>query len=112
MDKNRRKYERVMLPEAAGIYATDSKGKRLGPVRELGLGGLLVDTPRRCQEGDMLSLVLVDKSEGIRRRVKTVTCYRVAQGVGFRFHTLDPEAAVEIGVIIGKHHSANSKRKS
>ena len=110
MEQNRRKYERVQLPESAGIYATDDRGKRIGLVRELGLGGLLIETTRKCQEGDMLSLVLVDESEGIRRRVKTVTCYKVAQGVGFRFHGLDPEAAVEIGVIIGKHHSANAKK--
>ena len=112
MEENRRKYERVMIPKSAGIYATDDRGKRMGAVRELGLGGMLIETARKCQEGDMLSLVLVDKSEGIRRGVKTVTCYRVKEGVGFRFHGLDPQAAVEIGVIIGKHHSANAKRKS
>lgn len=112
MEENRRKYERVKLPESAGIYANDERGKRLGTVRELGLGGMLVDTTVSCQEGDMLSLILVDESEGIRRHVKTVSCYKTAGGVGFHFHTLEPQAAVEVGVIIGKHHSANSKRKS
>ena len=110
MEKNRRKYERVKLPESAGIYATDDRGKRVGTVRELGLGGMLVETTLTCREGDMLSLVLVDESEGIRRPVKTVSCYQVPNGVGFHFHTLDPQAAVEIGVIIGKHHSANAKK--
>src|SRR5574341_758188 len=106
MDKNRRKYERVQLPESAGIYATDDRGKRMGAVRELGLGGMLVDTKLECHEGDMLSLVLVDESEGIRRHVKTVSCYQTTGGVGFHFHTLEPQAAIEVGVIIGKHHSA------
>ena len=104
--EEKRKYERVKLPDSAGIYATDDHGLRMGAVRELGLGGMLVDTKLACREGDMLSLVLVDESEGIHRHVKTVSCYQTAGGVGFHFHTLDPQAAVEVGVIIGKHHSA------
>ena len=106
MEKNRRKYERVKLPESAGVYATDDLGKRMGPVRELGLGGMLVDTQVTCHEGDMLSLVLVDESEGIHRHVKTISCYKAPGGVGFHFHTLEPQAAVEVGVILGKHHAA------
>jgi c-di-GMP-binding flagellar brake protein YcgR len=106
MDKDRRKYERVQIPRSAGIYATDDVGKRLGAVRELGLGGMLVETKVSCHEGDMLSLVLVDESENIRRHVKTVSCYETPEGVGFHFHTLEPQAAIEVGIIIGKHHSA------
>jgi hypothetical protein len=106
MDKDRRKYERVMIPESAGIYATDHQGKRLGPVRKLGLGGMLVDTTVTCHEGDMVSLILVDESESIHRPVKTISCYKAPGGVGFHFHTLEPQAAVEVGVIIGKHQSA------
>jgi hypothetical protein len=106
--ENRRNYERVQIPEAAGIYVIEDGGKRLGPVRELGLGGMLVDTKLACREGDMLSLVLVDESQGIHRHVKTVSCYKTAEGVGFHFHTLEPQAAVEVGVIIGKHQSAKA----
>jgi hypothetical protein len=108
MDKNRRKYERVKIPESAGVYATEDAGKRLGPVRELGLGGMLVDTKQNFQEGDMVSLILVDEGEGIRRHVKTVSCYKTPGGVGFRFHTLDSQAAVEVGVMIGKHQSSKA----
>lgn len=106
MEKNRRKYERVTIPSSAGVYATDEAGKRIGAVRELGLGGMLVETALDCHEGDLLSFVLVDESEAIRRHVKTVSCYKTPGGVGFHFHTLDPQAAVEVGVIIGKHQSA------
>lgn len=104
--ENRRSYERVQIPESAGIYAIDDEGKRIGAVRELGLGGMLVDTQLPCREGDMLSLVLVDDSQGIHRHVKTVSCYKTTGGVGFHFHSLEPEAAVEVGVIIGKHQAA------
>jgi len=106
MEKNRRKYERVTIPGSAGVYATDEGGKRIGPVRELGLGGMLVETALDCHEGDMLSFVLVDEAQDIHRHVKTVSCYKTAGGVGFHFHTLEPQAAVEVGVIIGRHQSA------
>ena len=106
MDKNRRKYERVKIPASSGIYVTDDAGRRVGAVRELGLGGMLVETTAGCHEGDMLSFILMDDSEGIRRHVKTVSCYNAPDGIGFHFHTLEPQAAVEIGVIIGKHQSA------
>jgi hypothetical protein len=108
MEENRRKYERVKIEQSSGIYATDDVGKRIGPVRELGLGGMLVDTKLPCREGDMLSLVLVDDSEGIRRHVKTISCYKTPGGVGFHFHGLDPQAAVEVGVIIGKHQAGKA----
>ena len=103
---NRRKYERVRIPASAGIYVTDDAGKRVGAVRELGLGGMLVETAVGCHEGDMLSFVLVDESEDIHRHVKTVSCYKTPSGVGFHFHTLEPQAAVEVGVVIGKHQAA------
>lgn len=106
MDKNRRKYERVRIPASSGIYVTDDGGKKVGAVRELGLGGMLVETETGCHEGDMLSFVLVDESEGIRRHVKTISCYNTPDGMGFHFHTLEPQAAVEVGVIIGKHKVA------
>jgi hypothetical protein len=70
-----------------------------------------VDTTLSCHEGDMLTLVLVDESEGIRCQVKTVSCYQTPEGVGFHFHTLEPQAAVEIGVIIGKHAAAVAEQK-
>lgn len=106
MDKNRRKYERVRIPASSGIYVTDDGGKKVGAVRELGLGGMLVETAAGCHEGDMLSFILVDESEGIRRHVKTISCYNTPDGMGFHFHTLEPQAAVEVGVIIGKHKVA------
>jgi hypothetical protein len=106
MEKDRRKYERASIPVSAGVYATDEGGERVGAVRELGLGGMLVETKLECREGDMLSFVLVDESQNIHRHVKTVSCYKTAGGVGFHFHTLEPQAAVEVGAIIGKHQTA------
>lgn len=107
-----RKYERINLPETAKIYATDSKGEKLGPVRVLGLGGLLVDTKRAYKKGDHQEIAIVDDSEGIRRKLKTIALYSIPIGVGFQFEKLDEQGAIELGVIIGKHHSARAAKKT
>ena len=100
---DKRKYERVNLPEAAKIYATEEKGARLGAVRVLGLGGVLVDTKRAFAKGEKATLAIVDDSEGIHRKLKVRALYTLPIGVGFEFEKLDERSAVEIGVIIGKH---------
>jgi PilZ domain-containing protein len=103
---DKRKYERVNIPEAAQIYATDEKGARLGLVRVLGLGGVLIDTPRKFTQGEKITVLLVDDSEGIKRKMKVQALYSLPVGVGFQFEKLDEQSAVEIGVIIGKHKAS------
>ncbi|HXZ26819.1 MAG TPA: PilZ domain-containing protein [Terriglobales bacterium] len=100
---DKRKYERVNLPEAANIYAAEEKGPRLGRIRVLGLGGLLVETQRKFAKGEKATLAIVDVSEGIHRKVKVRALYVLPAGVGFEFEKLDEQSAVEMGVIIGKH---------
>ena len=100
---DKRKYERVNLPEAAKVYATEEKGARLGPVRVLGLGGVLVDTKRKFNKGEKTTLAVVDDSEGINRKLRVHAIYTLPNGVGFEFEKLDEQSAVEMGVIIGKH---------
>ncbi len=103
MDK--RKYERVYLSASANIYVTDAAGEKIGFVRMLGLGGILIDTDKPIDRGDRQEIVLVDESEGIRRRIRTMALYAIPSGVGLKFERLDEQTAVEIGVIIGKHHA-------
>jgi hypothetical protein len=50
----------------------------------------------------------VDDTEGIKRPVPAVARYNTPQGIGFEFESLEPDAAVEIGVIIGKYYSATA----
>jgi hypothetical protein len=105
MNDDRRKFERVSIPESAKVYAEDRRGNVLGPVRVLGRGGLLVETKEHVREGSTQTLIIVDAAEGIRRPVQVVARYRCQHGVGFEFERLEPDAAVEIGVIIGKYYS-------
>jgi hypothetical protein len=105
---DRRKFERITLPDSTKVFAHDSHGERLGRIRVIGRGGLLVETRQAFVPGSHHELVLVDDTEGIKRPVGAVARYTTRQGIGFEFESLEPDAAVEIGVIIGKYYSATS----
>ena len=103
----RRRFERVKIPESAKVQACAPGGQALGPVRVLGKGGLMVGMPAMAP-GERRALVIVDDSEGIRRSVRAVSRYNMSEGVAFEFEELEAEAAVEIGVIIGKYYARGS----
>jgi hypothetical protein len=105
---DRRKFERITLPDSTKVFAHDARGERLGRIRVIGRGGLLVETRQVFAPGSRHELVLVDDTEGIKRPVSAVARYSSRQGIGFEFETLEPDTAVEIGVIIGKYYSATS----
>ena len=105
---DRRKFERITLPESTRVFAHDAKGERLGRIRVIGRGGLLVETRQAITPGSHHELVLVDDTEGIKRPVPAVARYSSPQGIGFEFESLEPDAAVEIGVIIGKYYSSTT----
>lgn len=103
----RRRFERVQIPEWAKVYATDVTGRRLGEVRMLGRGGMLLAIPEGLPAGGRHTMYIVDDSEGIRREVRVVVRYSMPGGVGCEFENLEPDAAVEVGVIIGKYYAAS-----
>lgn len=103
---DRRKFERVQLPETAKVCAQDAQGTRLGAIRMLGRGGMLLAIPKGLPVGTRHMMYIVDESEGIRREVRVIVRYSTPEGVGCEFENLDPDAAVEIGVIIGKYYSS------
>ena len=107
----KRKYERVTLPDAAPAYLEDPTGKRLGVLRVIGQGGLFCECdPQFFRPGQVVLLRIVDPSEGIERNVNCEVRYTEDKGVGFAFDDLGPDSAVEIGVIIGKYYSAEKQQ--
>ena len=106
---DRRKFERINIPASAKIHLQTASGKELGPVSVLGRGGLMVDTPESFELGKKIDLRIVDEAEGIHRKLTAIPRYRQGPGVGFEFYHLDADAAVEIGVIIGKYYSHDKK---
>jgi hypothetical protein len=102
----RRKFERLHIPESSKAYVTTPDGKKLGGLTVLGRGGFQVDTKKPFHSGDVHTLVICDKSEGIKRQVRAIVRMAAPGAVGFEFEELTPDAAVEVGVIIGKYYSA------
>ncbi len=104
----RRRFERVNLPDTARVYVSDETSQRLGEVMVLGRGGMLVKTSGPLNPGARRAVYLVDETEGIRRELQTIVRYNSPEGVGLEFENLDPDAAVEVGVIIGKYYAAGA----
>ncbi len=109
MKKNKRRFERVPIPEAANVRLTSSAGRDLGAVIVLGPGGMLVRTEQKFQRGKVFKLVLTDPIHDLATPVVAKARYRIAEGAGFEYVTLTAQAAVAIGVIIG---SQLAQRKS
>ena len=105
---DRRKFERVNLPTTSKAYVTSAEGKRLGNLSVLGRGGFQIDLRDNSAyaSGTSHDVVIVDESEGIRREVTGLVRMSNPGAVGFEFQNLNPDAAVEVGVIIGKYYSA------
>ncbi len=102
----RRRFERVIIPEGAKIYLEDRRGKRLGTVRILGRGGLLLESKEHFREGSIQHVTLAWEAEGLRRQIALIPRNAGPQGVGFEFSNLEPDVAVDIGVILGTYYSA------
>jgi hypothetical protein len=105
---DRRKFERLNLPTTSKAFVTDANGKRLGNLSVLGRGGFQIDVRdnSRYAMGSNHDVVLVDESESIRREVQGTVRMSKPGAIGFEFVDLNPDAAVEVGVIIGKYYSA------
>jgi hypothetical protein len=105
--EERRRFERVNLPVSSNVEVRTDDNHALGAVRMLGRGGLQVQSSRKFSIGEEHRLLLIDESEEIRREVNAIVRNVAGSGlVGFEFQNLSPDAAVEIGVIIGKYYSA------
>ncbi|MFB3916919.1 MAG: PilZ domain-containing protein [Terriglobales bacterium] len=104
--QERRRYERVRLPDTANVVVCNREGKTIGRVRTIGQGGLAIETEEKFTQLSRIHIRLVDESEGIRRELDAAVRYHTPDGIGIEFLGLSTDAAVEIGVIIGKYYSA------
>jgi hypothetical protein len=104
----RRQFERIDVPFSAEVRVTDNKGRSLGTLRQVGRGGFLVEPEKNTfKKGKKYSVFIVDDTENIKRKVEAEVRYGDSRYVGFQFVDLSPDAAVEIGVIIGKYYSTH-----
>ena len=105
--KERRYFDRILIPATANLFLEDDQGNRFGRICMLGRGGFLLETSRRFPAAETLAFTIVGEGDGVRRQVHAVQRYTNPDGnVGFEFQALEPDAAVEIGVLIDKYFNA------
>jgi len=102
----RRRFERVNVPDSARLHVMDASGKKLGKVKMLGRGGMLFECTTPYASGSKQTFHICDDIEGIVHPVNTVVRYFTKEGVACEFERLDVDAAVDLGVWIGKFYSA------
>jgi PilZ domain-containing protein len=102
-----RKFERVDIAFSAGVQVLDSKGKKVGVLRQLGRGGFMMEPEKTyTKDGKTHRFTIYEPQEDIRVQVSARVLYSDPRYVGVEFVELDPENAVEIGIIIGKYYEA------
>lgn len=102
-----RKFERVDISFDAGVEVLDSKGKKIGMLRQLGRGGFMMEPEKSySKDGKTHKFVLYEPQEDIRATVNARVLYSDTRCVGLEFVDLDPDNAVELGIIIGKYYEA------
>ncbi|HYL93731.1 MAG TPA: PilZ domain-containing protein [Alphaproteobacteria bacterium] len=107
-ESERRKFERIDLAFSAQIMILDSKGKEVGVLRQLGRGGFRME-PQKAFAADNKhhKFIIQEPQEDIRVQVTARVRYADSRFVGFEFIDLDADAAVELGIIIGKYYEAS-----
>ncbi|SRR6266702_3819055 len=106
MADERRRFERIDIPESARLHVLDSTGRKLGKVKSLGRGGMLFTCDVPYMPGSKQVFQICDYAEGVFRSVNAVVRYFTSRGVACEFEVLDTDAAVDIGVWIGKFYSS------
>lgn len=101
----RRKFERVDIARNAHVSVLGPGGKKAGALVQLGRGGFMMEPQQAYAKDDKIHrLTIHEPDEEINVEVQARVLYSDSRFVGFEFIDLDPDAAVEIGIIIGKHY--------
>ena len=103
--EERRRFERVDITHQAQVLVLDSKGRKTGVLRQLARGGFMMEPAKTYSEDSKIyTFTIHEPSEDIRVRVNARLRFSDQQYAGFEFVDLDPESAVQLGLIIGKYY--------
>ena len=101
----RRRFERVDIAHQAQVLVLDAKGRKTGVLRQLARGGFMMEPERHyADDSKIYSFTIHEPTEDVRVRVNARLRFSNRQYAGFEFMDLDPQSAVEIGLIIGKYY--------
>ena len=101
---NRRRHERVDVDFHAQVKVYDKKSKKVGILRQLARGGMMLEPDRPFKSGRKEELIIVDESEHIRVLVRCIVRYGDMRRVGLEFEGLDANTAIDIGILMGKYY--------
>lgn len=101
----RRKFERVDIAQSSQVQVFGPEGKQVGVLRQIGRGGFGMEPQQSySKDGATHKLTIHEPGEKIQVAVHARVLYASPDLVGFEFVDLDPNAAVEVGIIIGKYY--------
>jgi hypothetical protein len=101
----RRKFERVDIGQSSEVAVLEGESKRVGVLRQIGRGGFMMEPHQTyAKDGKIHKLTIHEPGEKIRVAVHARVLYANSSLVGFEFVDLDANAAVDVGIIIGKYY--------
>lgn len=106
--EEKRRFERITIGPAVEIPVLDTRDKQAGVLRQLARGGFAMETDRTfTKDTRIYDFTIHEPTEDIRFQVSARVRFCEPNLVGFEFVDLTPEAAVELGILIGKYYEHN-----
>ena len=107
---DRRRFERVDIAAEAGVLVFDVKGRRVGVLRQLARGGFMMEPVKDYSDDNKIyNFTIQEPREGISVTVNARARSAGEDYAGFEFVDLDPNSAVDIGLIIGAYYDHNKE---
>ena len=103
--EEKRRFERVNIQHDAQVLVFDAKGRKAGVLRQLARGGFMMEPEKNYSEDNKIyNFTIHEPKEDIRVNVNARARSAGDDYAGFEFVDLGPEAAVNIGHIIGSYY--------
>lgn len=103
--EEKRRFERVNINHEAQVLVFDAKGRKAGVLRQLARGGFMMEPEKDYSEDNKIyNFTIHEPKEDIRVNVNARARSAGDDYAGFEFVDLGPEAAVNIGHIIGSYY--------
>lgn len=103
----RRRFERVDIAQDSQVIVMDADGKKVGVLLQIGRGGFMTTQEKTySKDGKTYKLTIHEPGDQIEVEVSARVVYVQPNLVGFEFVDLSADAAVDVGIIIGKYYEA------
>ena len=106
----KRRFERIDIAPQAQILVLDDHGRKVGELRQLARGGFSMKTDKSYnKDNKTYQFTIHEPAEDLRVEVKARVRFSERGHVGFEFVDLEPDAAVDVGIIIGKYYEQSKE---